>query len=308
MTALDAELAAIKHARDLIRERHAGNYSIDWWKHYLHTHGGKSPDEVEGRGIYAEQRGTYQSSRDRVHELERIKHGMSKKQWADYLEAHKGKTPDDVREDQLLSELKEGQKEVHDRADIFDKHDHWYYSQGTYHFDTSLKPPQWVKTTKGLIPPKKKKGDPTKPAPHVDDLLKKDSGWHVNIHGVQPNIPKKKKDDPGPAPHVKDLLHKKTKPVIQVVSDPVDKKMSLHPDNQPIEHRPSWVHETPKYKFSYIHWDEAAVARFEGRKYNKTSHSSVEQPRETAEEPHLPKAIMPKSTSQTSSQISSKST
>ena len=48
-----------------------------------------------------------------------------------------------------------------------------------------------------------------------------------------------------------------------VQTDKIDKTDPLHPDKKPIEHRPSWVHDATKYKFEYIHWDEAAVARFE---------------------------------------------
>ena len=95
-----------------------------------------------------------------------------------------------------------------------------------------------------------------------------------------------------------------------VQTDKIDKTDPLHPDKKPIEHRPSWVHDATKYKFEYIHWDEAAVARFEGRTFTKTSHSSVEQARGPDVDPHPQQVIVPKGTSppQSSSQVSTSST
>ena len=110
------QLDAYHHAQNLIRERHAGGYSREWFDHYLHTHGGKSPDEVEGRGIYSKQKGAYQTTGDRIHEAERIWRGMSIADWNRYLQAHGGKTPNDVQEEELLEKLKKDQTDVRDTS------------------------------------------------------------------------------------------------------------------------------------------------------------------------------------------------
>jgi hypothetical protein len=203
---------------------------------------------------------------------------MSKEQWDHYLKSHNGMTPDEFE---------------------------------AFH-----------KSKLGLLPPKHKKGDPNvKKDDKVDTGVKKDgkdtkkdSGWHVNIHGtggtqvdpgskkddevdtggtqVDPGTQKDDKDTGGGPPHIDDILHGGTQVDhhVQVVHKA--------PPPRKIEHEQTWVHETvPDYKFEYIHWDEHAVARFEGRDFPQTSHSSVEQPRAQDVEPHLPIVVNPQSTS-----------
>ena len=236
------------------------------------------PKKDDGEmGNYEKERALYRArelkrARDKEARLkrERYSRGMSREQWDHYLKSHDGKTPDEVEAEQQQ------------------------------------------KSKLGLLPPKKKKGGPDSKKVEKDDKdTKKDSGWHVHIHGsggttvdtggkkddtdddtLQVIIPPKK-DDKGPPPisHLDELLGDVTH---------VKQTQVVHraPPPKKIEHQPTWVHETvPDYKFEYIHWDEAAVARFEGRNFPQTSHSSVEQPRAQEVEPHLPIVVTPQSSS-----------